>query len=261
MVIKKIDQGNAFDWGRVSKEYARFRDIYPEEFYRGIVDLGLCVKGQNVLDLGTGTGVLPRNMHRFGATFTGADISENQIAEARRLSRADGLDIEYVVSPAEEVSFPDCSFDVITACQCFIYFDKSVVLPNVHRMLKPGGHFCVLWMGWLPFEDEIAAASEQLVLQFNPTWTGAGFKRFKQGVPEWSKPLFKVANSIEYDIKIPFTRESWNGRIKACRGIGASSLSEKEIAEFERRHTALTDKLPERFEILHYVMILDLQKD
>lgn len=60
---KNIDGGKSFDWGRVSSEYAKYRDIYPEEFYKKIVDRGLCVKGQCILDLGTGTGVLPRNMY------------------------------------------------------------------------------------------------------------------------------------------------------------------------------------------------------
>lgn len=49
----RIDAGKSFDWGRVSREYARYRDIYPEEFYQKIVDRGLCISGQKVLDLGT----------------------------------------------------------------------------------------------------------------------------------------------------------------------------------------------------------------
>lgn len=30
---KKIDGGKPFDWGRASADYARYRDIYPQEFY------------------------------------------------------------------------------------------------------------------------------------------------------------------------------------------------------------------------------------
>lgn len=83
---ENIDHGKGFDWGKVSKDYARYRDIYPKEFYEKIIDCGLCTVGQKVLDLGAGTGVLPRNLYRRGTKFTGADISENQITEARRLS-------------------------------------------------------------------------------------------------------------------------------------------------------------------------------
>ena len=44
MIINKdIDNGKAFDWGRVSEDYAKYRDIYPDEFYKKIIELGLCV--------------------------------------------------------------------------------------------------------------------------------------------------------------------------------------------------------------------------
>lgn len=69
MKIANIDGGKAFDWGRTSEDYARFRDIYPQEFYEKIIMRKLCIGGQSVLDIGTGTGVLPRNMYRYGAKY------------------------------------------------------------------------------------------------------------------------------------------------------------------------------------------------
>ncbi|MBQ8787755.1 MAG: class I SAM-dependent methyltransferase, partial [Oscillospiraceae bacterium] len=92
---KEIDNGKAFDWGRTSADYAKYRDIYPEEFYRKIHSLGICTEGQNVLDIGTGTGVIPRNMYRFGAKFTGTDIAENQIEQAKILAQQSGMDIDF----------------------------------------------------------------------------------------------------------------------------------------------------------------------
>ena len=71
---KNIDAGKAFDWGRTSLDYAKYRDIYPPVFYEKIADRNLCIKGQRVLDLGTGTGVLPRNMYHSGAEWTGTDL-------------------------------------------------------------------------------------------------------------------------------------------------------------------------------------------
>lgn len=78
IIDDRIDAGKAFDWGRTSEEYAKYRDIYPEEFYKKIADRGLCIEGQKVLDLGTETGVLPRNMYKYGAEWTGTDMKLNQ---------------------------------------------------------------------------------------------------------------------------------------------------------------------------------------
>ena len=121
MKFDNVDAGRPFDWGRTSEDYARYRDIYPPVFYEKILNRNLCQKGQRVLDLATGTGVLPRNLYARGARWTGTDISAEQIAQAKRLSRAQNMDIEYLVSAAEELEFPPDTFDVVTACQCYWY--------------------------------------------------------------------------------------------------------------------------------------------
>lgn len=258
IVNENIDNGLPFDWGRTSADYAKFRDIYPQEFYDKIVNRSLCTAGQSVLDIGTGTGVLPRNMYQYGAKWTAADISENQIAQAKTLSK--GMDISYYVAPAEEISFPDVSFDVITACQCFFYFNHEKLMPNLYRMLKPGGSLLVLYMSWLPFEDKIAEASEKLVLKYNPDWSGAGETVRPVAIPDCYKEKFEIAHHEEFRLKVPFTRESWNGRMKACRGVGAS-LSEEEITAWEAEHKKLLTQIaPEEFTILHYGAVAQLVK-
>ncbi|MGN0623846.1 MAG: class I SAM-dependent methyltransferase [Oscillospiraceae bacterium] len=251
---RQIDGGKAFDWGRTSQDYAKYRDIYPQELYDMIASWGVCTKGQMVLDIGTGTGVFPRNMYRFGGKFVGTDISENQIAEAKRLSQRQHMDIEYFASPAEEISFPENTFDVISAFTCFFYFDHERLMPKLYNMLKPGGSLLVGHMAWLPFEDEIACKSEELILKYNPTWSGAGETRRPVAIPEIYDRLFTVVHQETPDFSIPFTRESWNGRMKACRGVGAS-LSEKEIASFEREHLAMLENYPQSFEISHYAAV------
>lgn len=256
---KNIDNGNPFDWGRTSADYAKFRDIYPEKFYRKILERNLCTDGQSVLDLGTGTGVLPRNMYRYGAKWTATDISENQIAQARILS--EGMDIDYHVVATEDIDFPDDSFDVVTACQCFWYFDHETLMPKIWRMLRQGGSILVLYMAWLPFEDRIAGESEKLVLKYNPDWSGAGETVHPIWIPDCYKEKFELAYHEEFLLHVPFTRESWNGRMKACRGIGAS-LSEKEIADWEEEHKKLLVQIaPEKFEVLHYGAIAELKRN
>ena len=255
---KKIDQGKAFDWGRVYSDYAKYRDVYPPVFYEKILRRGCCTAGQAVLDLGTGTGVLPRNLYRYGAKWTAVDRSERQIAQAKVLS--EGMDIAYYTLPAEQLDFPEEAFDVITACQCFWYFDHEEVMPRLLRMLKPEGRLLVLYMAWLPFEDPIAGASERLVLKYHPTWSGAGERMHPIELPDCYRAAFEVAYHEEYLQKIPFTRESWHGRMKTCRGIGAS-LSEAEIASWEREHKKLLAQIaPAAFEVLHYAAMAELIK-
>lgn len=58
---------------------------------------------------------------------------------------------------------------------------------------------------------------------------------------------------------MPFTRESWNGRIKACRGVGAS-LSEEEIRRFEAEHMTMLEKYPESFTVKHYCAFAVMRK-
>ena len=130
-----------------------------------------------------------------------------------------GMDIDYYVSAAECTAFSDQSFDVITACQCFWYFDPVRSMPNFYRMLKPDGRLLVLSMAWLPFEDRIAEASEKLVLKYNPTWSGAGETVHPIPIPKEYDQKFERIYHEEYRFSVPFTRDSWNGRMKTCRGL------------------------------------------
>ena len=262
MAIKndKIDAGRAFDFGRTSEDYAKYRDIYPAIFYEKIVGRNLCMRGQRVLDLGTGTGVLPRNMYRYGAEWVGTDISPEQIAQAKKLSAAARQNVDYIAVKAEDVEFQDSSFDVITACQCFWYFDHEKLVPKLSRLLKKGGRLLLLYMAWLPFADDIAGASEATVLKYNPRWSGAGESKRPIQVPACVSMAFEAVYHEEYELDVPFTRETWHGRMRSCRGVGAS-LPQEEIAAWEDEHKALLSKIaPAEFCVKHYAAMLELKR-
>lgn len=85
-------------------------------------------------------------------------------------------------------------------------------------------------------------------------------KRYALKTPAWADGLFDVENAITCTVDVPFTRETWHGRIVACRGIDASSLSKETIAAFEQEHMVYLNTVPETFEIPHYVSFLNLRK-
>ncbi len=105
-----------------------------------------------------------------------------------------------------------------------------------------GRSILVLYMAWLPFEDETAGASEKLVLKYKPNWSGAGETKHRIDIPDCYRENFELVYHEEFTLRIPFTRESWNGRMKACRGIGAS-LTEKEISMWEQEHRTLLGQI------------------
>lgn len=255
----RIDAGKAFDWGKTSEAYAKYRDIYPDEFYQKVADRGLCIKGQKVLDLGTGTGVLPRNMYKYGAEWVGTDISPEQIEQAKRLAEKSGMNIAFQTVSAEKIDFPPESFDVLTACQCFWYFDHDKIAPEFHRILRKDGRLVILFMAWLPYEDEIAGNSEDLVRKFSPDWSGAGETKHPIHIPDAMYNFFEMEYHEEYDLMVPFTKESWHGRMIACRGVGAS-LSPEELAKWDIEHRQMLKDYPDEFEVKHYAAIAVLKK-
>ena len=160
---------------------------------------------------------------------------------------------------AEKIDFPAESFDVITACQCFWYFDHESVMPNLYRMLKPGGKLLALYMAWLPYEDEIAGRSEELVLKYSPAWSGAGETMHPIQIPDCYNTHFDLIHHEEYKLDVHFSRDSWHGRMKACRGVGAS-LNEEELQSWEQEHLKLLSEIaPEEFDIKHYAALVELK--
>jgi hypothetical protein len=115
-------------------------------------------------------------------------------------------------------------------------------------------------MAWITEESDIAKDTEDLVLKYNPKWTGGRIDRYVPAqIPEWAEDLFIADNLEGFDVNVSFSRKSWHGRMKSCRGIGASSLSDEEISTFENELWEYLQKVPETFDILHFVTLLNLR--
>ncbi|MEW4490872.1 class I SAM-dependent methyltransferase [Thalassoglobus sp. JC818] len=249
--LKPTDGDKSIDWGKTSRDYAIHRPGPPASFFRRLSAFDIGLAGQRILDLGTGTGVMARQFAKQGANVTGVDVSREQIEMAKQLASEEGLSVEFAVHSAESLPWQQPTFDVVAANQCWLYFDTDKVVRELRRILKPDGllvtsHFC-----WLPRVDKIAHASEQLVLKFNPDWGGADWSGNIPACPAWAEADFDVQAMFYYDEPIPFTREGWCGRFRACRGVGAT-LSETEVNEFNTAHIDLLNRtVPESFNVLH----------
>ena len=251
--VPAIDPGRAIDWSLTSGDYAAHRPGPPARLYDMLALLGVGRPGQRLLDLGTGTGLVAREFARRGCNVSGTDIAPGQVDAAREQARAEGLAVDFQVAPAETCPYADASFDVVTASQCWLYFDVDSTIAEVRRVLKPGGVLVTTHFSWLALADPVASASEELVLRFNPAWKGAHWAGHIPSVPPWSVGRAAVQAMFWFDEAVPFTRESWRGRMRACRGVGAT-LPPAEVAAFDLEHQAwLEQRVPLNFQVLHRV--------
>lgn len=243
-----VDNGKQFDFGKASEKYAKYRDIYPEELFQRLHEIGVGVKDSNWLDLGTGTGVVPRGMAKFGADIVATDISQSQIDEAIRLS-AEFNNIQYHVVSAEDLVLPDDSFDCITACQCFWYFEPEIIVPKIQSWLKPGGIFLKVYMSYMR-EEAITADSNGLVKSINGSWDGAS-----ASIKDLKTHYFDNPQMDTMIVELPFTRETWHGRMMASRGVMAS-MNKEEMEQFDHKHRRmLEEKYPEEFTVRHKIFL------
>ena len=255
MKLEHIDGGSDFDFGRTSENYAKYRDIYPKSMYEKLKAFGIGKAGQKILDLGSGTAVLPMNLAHTGAEFVATDISDEQLSQGRKLVEEKNIkNIRFKVCSAEDTGFEENSFDVVTAVQCFQYFDPEKAAFEIYRVLKPRGAFVKIFMDWLPYEDGIIKEMEETVLEYNPSWTGGGFKKYRYSYPDWAEGRFKTETFHSYGETLEFTKEGWLGRVISCRGIGAS-LSEDRIREFSNDYKKKLAKYGEPLHLKHQIHI------
>jgi len=103
--------------------------------------------GERILDLGCGTGIVARQVaSRVGATgrVTGIDVSPNMLAVARVAADRDGLTIEWREGNAEQLPFPDSSFDLVLSQFALMFVtNKRVALAEMRRVVTEDGRVLI----------------------------------------------------------------------------------------------------------------------
>jgi ubiquinone/menaquinone biosynthesis C-methylase UbiE len=98
------------------------------------------VREKDVLELGCGAAQMSIAISHHGARAIGLDLSESQLAIARRLMRETGIKIPLVLGSGERTPFRDSSFDVVFSDYgAHFWADPYWTVPETARLLRPGG--------------------------------------------------------------------------------------------------------------------------
>lgn len=124
-------------FAEVAGAYERGRPGYPEDAVRWLAG----DEPRDVVDLGAGTGKLTRALVALGHRVTAVEPLDEMRAELATVLP----DVRAVAGSAEVMPLADASADVLTSAQAFHWFDHDDALPEIARVLRPGGRIALVW--------------------------------------------------------------------------------------------------------------------
>ena len=132
-----MNERRELSFDSVADEYERTRPDYPP----ALLDALPLDADAAVLDLGAGTGKLTRVLARRYGDVTAVEPLANMRAMLERVVPG----VTALAGSAERIPLEDASVDGVFAAQAFHWFDKSVALPEIARVLRPGGIVAIVW--------------------------------------------------------------------------------------------------------------------
>ena len=190
----RLRHGSSF--GAAAAAYAEHRPGYAEAAVRWALEpVGdPQPAGVRVADVGAGTGKLTATLVGLGAEVTAVEPDPQMLAELRQTMPA----VRSVPGSAEAIPLPDASLDAVLAGQAMHWFDMDRALPEIARVLRPGGVLAGLWnvdddrVGWVAGLAEISKRKSSITLT---RWRdGAGQSRQER----LGSGLFEAAEVAEF---------------------------------------------------------------
>lgn len=166
---------------------------------------------RDAIELGCGTAYVSAWLARRGARVVGIDNSPKQLDTARRLQDEHDLHFPLLLGNAEEVPYPDGSFDfAISEYGAALWADPRRWIPEAARLLRPGGELVFLTNGFIsilcmPDYESEGPATDRLRRPYferhRTEWPDSDGVEFHLGYGDWIRLLrasgFDVTDLIE----------------------------------------------------------------
>jgi SAM-dependent methyltransferase len=140
-----MPESSMFD--TLASAYAAGRPSYPDEILDAVQDLsGRPLAGARIADVGAGTGIATRQLRDRGAHVTAVELSEPMLRQL--VSQSPG--VTAVLGSANTLPLRTASVDFVTFGQAWHWVDPDLAVPEVLRVLKPGGALACFWNQAVP---------------------------------------------------------------------------------------------------------------
>jgi len=221
---ERARRGSSF--GAVAAAYAEHRPDYPADAVRWCVaPTGRDLAGLRVLDLGAGTGKLTALLASLGADVTAVEPDTAMLAELRRQAPS----VRALHGPAEAIPLPDASVDAVLCGQSMHWFDMSLAVPEIARVLVPGGTLGAMWNGDDDRVEWVAGLRDAARGAGSPTLSQHRGAEAAFGTSQFGSQLFEPTERAEFPNVQPRTVDS----LLATLGTHSHVLI---MTEAEREH-------------------------
>ena len=213
--------------GAHADAYERARPEWPQEAARWLVPEA----AELVVELGAGTGKLTRAVAALGVRVVAVEPDPRMLAVLR------GLGLEGVEGSAEAIPFGDGVADAVVAGSSLHWFELEQALPEIHRVLRPGGRF---GFGWNHRDDRhpaIAVMSDAIYeaqTRRGPRWRTRGWP-----VDITAGGLFRDVEHALFEHVHELPREALADMLMSYSGV--SALPEDERGPVFSKVAALLD--------------------
>jgi SAM-dependent methyltransferase len=223
------------DFGRAADDYDEYRAGFPESIMSRLASLDIGLPGQDVLDVGTGTGLFALQFARRGCRVTGIDPSGPMLDRVMDTAGRESLRAEFLRGTAETLPFRAATFDVVTVATAWHWFDKRKAASEAHRVLRIGGKLVVAVLEWHLIPGNLPSRTMEL---FDDVFLREALvNRSTMLYPEWTREIvaagFKRWEVMGYVEALRYTHEGWRGRVRASQGVGPR-MEDDTLAEFDR---------------------------
>lgn len=187
--------------------YAKARPNYPQEYLDYLIDTNELTKNSKVADIGSGTGILTKQLLELGFSVAAVEPNADMRGIAER-NLADYSNFISVNASAEETGLFENAFDLITVAQAFHWFDVSKFKVECSRILKPHKKVSLVWNS-RDTDSVFVQKNMEMCRHFLPNFVG--FSGGIEHAPERYEAVFKdgVYEYKQFENPIVYTLEDF----------------------------------------------------